>query len=657
MQLSSKHAPGRLWTVQGILACWGCIVFFRAGYELCKSSVTQDKQSETQQSDGTTGSPCQSWDGQCEEVHLFRRWQGGKAGIEEELLDLHESGLDELAQQVEENLSANDTKVTVGVPQPGTEKPSTTKGAGNLSIGKTHGLPEVAEKALAEQEFVPATWGQGLKKLQARLNRQQQMDLENLVQEESKLAKEQQAWAKAFSAEVVSYERELCADESRRDYEVCIRLRAEEQKNSEQMQERSNTQYKKVSVGVTAWAAELAALKGRLEAHRAKKQQRREVGVFSNILPVDHGGHGDDGHHLIDRIADVNKRLCDQPERRTLPSCAQFQSAADAKTSDSEMTTAKRRLRGAPAKTTASGTKTAVHPPGSLRGTNVAEVQDYEAHLQKLQSSHAAWEEAFSTKVVAQMREMCSDLRHRSHGRCRDFLKHDIHAAPDHLMLHWPPQVAASNDPMVVANTSLLLAARWSGRIPTVACITMIPRSLTRIETWLEAFIFNFRHQHYEGSKSLVLVYHHSDQAAAKMVRQFVDGTFIMSAVAWGDEFPSATAARFGMWHARGADLVARWDFEAWHHPDRLSMQVRALTLSARPASLLARWTVLDNAGGLNAKEDGVHWDGSLVGKTAWMQKYWYPFLQENDEIIAHEPQDIVSVDEPGLLTYDSLIP
>jgi len=359
-------------------------------------------------------------------------------------------------------------------------------------------------------------------------------------------------------------------------------------------------------------------------------------------------GHDED--RLIERISDVHKRLCDHPHRRLLPSCAQFRPEAEAKTTAVQTSTAKSRLRAAPPRTDVTADS-----PGRLRGTVVGEVQVYKADVQKLKSSHAAWELEFSAKVAAQMREMCSDLRHRSHGRCRDFLKHDIHAAPDHLKLHWPPRVAASHEPMVIANKSLLHAARWTGRIPTVACITMLPRSSARIEAWLEAFVFNFQHQNYEGSKRLVLVYQHSDQMAAKMVGKFVDGTIITSAAARGDEFPSATAARFGMWHAHGADVVARWDFEAWHHPERLNMQVRALTLSARPASLLARWTVLDNKGpgGISAKEDGVHWDGSLVGQTTWMQKYWYPFLQENDEVIAHEPQDIVSVDEPGLLTYD----
>merc|ERR1719204_1521154 len=182
------------------------------------------------------------------------------------------------------------------VPELGTKNSSTTTGTGNASFaifGQTHGLRgQVAEKAGAEQEFVPPTWGQGLKKIQARLEKQQQTNRQNLVQEDSKLTNEQQAWEKTFSAEVVSYERELCADVSRQDYEVCIRFRAEEQKNSEQMQQRLDSKDTKISEGVTAWAvdlqgmdhrlendphhgisaaAELQALQGRLEAQRAKK--------------------------------------------------------------------------------------------------------------------------------------------------------------------------------------------------------------------------------------------------------------------------------------------------------------------------------------------------------------------------------------------------
>mmetsp|Transcript_37603 Transcript_37603/g.72345 ORF Transcript_37603/g.72345 Transcript_37603/m.72345 type:complete len:93 (-) Transcript_37603:64-342(-) len=92
-------------------------------------------------------------------------------------------------------------------------------------------------------------------------------------------------------------------------------------------------------------------------------------------------------------------------------------------------------------------------------------------------------------------------------------------------------------------------------------------------------------------------------------------------------------------------------------------MQVRALALAGRPASLLARWTVLNSrapsTGSKNIMEAGAHWDGSLAGEGSWMQKNWYPFLREGMEGVVgpHAHQDVVSVDEPGLLVYDSLSP
>jgi len=110
------------------------------------------------------------------------------------------------------------------------------------------------------------------------------------------------------------------------------------------------------------------------------------------------------------------------------------------------------------------------------------------------------------------------------------------------------------------------------------------------------------------------------------------------------------------MWHVRDADIVARWDFEAWHHPERLNMQVRALSLARRPASLLARWTAVNSTGSKDIVDAGVHWDGSLAGENGWMKTNWYPFLRESEVGVvgSHAVEEVVSVDEPGLLVYDS---
>lgn len=170
----------------------------------------------------------------------------------------------------------------------------------------------------------------------------------------------------------------------------------------------------------------------------------------------------------------------------------------------------------------------------------------------------------------------------------------------------------------------------------------------------MKYFIDNFRLQHYEGSHQLVLVYHHDDQQAADLVHKYVDGSHILSAVSRGKDFPSASAFRFGAWVGRNADVIARWDFEAWHHPQRLSMQVRALAFSKRPASLLERWTMVDKDGSNTTVQHGEHWDSSLVAEAAWMRLNWYPLMAEEEAAFAHHAaRDIVKLDGADLEVFD----
>jgi hypothetical protein len=204
--------------------------------------------------------------------------------------------------------------------------------------------------------------------------------------------------------------------------------------------------------------------------------------------------------------------------------------------------------------------------------------------------------------------------------------------------------------------SKMRISGHWGGRVPSAACIALVPKG-DAAKVWLEYFIDNFRLQHYEGSHQLVLVYHHGDQEVAELVHKYVDGTYIKSAEARGEEYPSAAAFRFGAWIARDADVIARWDFSAWHHPHRLSMQVRALALAGRPAGLLNQWRVLEKQGGNTTErteQDGERWDSSLVGEAAWMRKHWYPYMkEERAEFDAHSDRDVVKLDSPGLEVFD----
>lgn len=153
------------------------------------------------------------------------------------------------------------------------------------------------------------------------------------------------------------------------------------------------------------------------------------------------------------------------------------------------------------------------------------------------------------------------------------------------------------------------------------------------------------------------MVYHHTDHETAELMRKYVDGSYIRTAVARGSEFPSAAAFRFGAWLARDADIVARWDFAAWHHPHRLSAQVRALAFSGRPACVLSRWTVLDKSGANSTAVAGSHWDGSLLGEAAWMRASWYPGMEEGRPAYdAHAAREVVNIEAPDLEVFDESV-
>lgn len=157
-------------------------------------------------------------------------------------------------------------------------------------------------------------------------------------------------------------------------------------------------------------------------------------------------------------------------------------------------------------------------------------------------------------------------------------------------------------------------------------------------------FIDNFKLQDYEGEKQLVFVYHHTDTDAAELLQNYVDGSKIKAVAARGDEeFPSNAALRYGAWSVK-ADVIARWEFEEWHDPSRLSMQVRSMASTSRPACILEAKPEESTQA---AKADViVVEDTSLAGERSWMKAYWQPyFRQQRDDEVAPPAAHMVQLD------------
>lgn len=420
------------------------------------------------------------------------------------------------------------------------------------------------------------------------------------------------------------------------------------------------------SDGITAWAADLQAL-----------QQRFEERLQSLL-----GSPGHQGHRivikekpLLQQISDLGREMCEDPLRRNRTVCAQFLVASRGEAVGSavknHVSTATRMQRSAAFMTRLSETQMA----------------DFNRRFASLHERQRKWEAMAADEMADFTRQLCSDPARRDYAACAPFrgasaagavvraveaseseptvaprppaLRGFVQARSG-IALRWPAVRAwAGNAPSHTAEPlpspkhAELRSAHWEGMIPKVACIAAVPSGLGKAaDSAVRDFIHNFQEQLYEGPRELVLVYHAQDTALAEVLKLHADGTYIRAVAARGAlaDYPSATALRYGAWVAKDADVMARWDFETWHHPSRLSMQVRALGVTSRPASLLSHWTVLDDNNRASIVASGVDWEASLVGEASWMREHWHPFLAEERAVLrGGQAHQLVQLDMPEL--------
>jgi hypothetical protein len=397
---------------------------------------------------------------------------------------------------------------------------------------------------------------------------------------------------------------------------------------------------------LTPWAQDLMALQARLEKGMELSRSRR---LRHNMTRVP--------QTLVAAIHDFGEILCKEPHRWNYSACAMFlvprSNVPDFSTKPKQTS----QLRGGMAEHTAA--------------FGVAK------------SSHKAWQQDFAKEVADYGRELCSDPRRLNYTSCAQFMLHGVEggtsisgsSAPSDALaaqaiveegrprsanlrgttpymdrLHWTGIVKQLHEgkgtrghPRIAqVSREQIQDAKWQGRIPKVACITVVPaRSDTPIR--LKYFLKNFQLQRYEGPRQLVLVYQSSDIKLGELLRSYADGTYIKTA-GLNDyvEFPSTAALRYGAWLA-DADIIAHWSFYEWHHPQRLAWQVRALASAVRPVSLVK------NVSGTisTAASDVVFSETSLVAEASWAQQHWMPYMGT-----AYHPRDIVQVNIPELAVH-----
>jgi hypothetical protein len=253
-------------------------------------------------------------------------------------------------------------------------------------------------------------------------------------------------------------------------------------------------------------------------------------------------------------------------------------------------------------------------------------------HLESLQAQY----DALSRKNEVRKASAASKRQEARRAKRSGFLESKTISWQPVTQWQTPTQ---EEDGLVLASWEDLHGLRWSGSMPHVACIAMVPPGSDSVYHMMY-FVDNWKLQTWE-SKELVLVYQHSDKRLAKVLDKYVDGKTVKAVAARDGEFPSTAAMRFGAWSVK-ADVIARWDFGEWHHPEQLTLQVKALAMTARPASLL-------QPRGTHGAQSTDR-ESSIVGEARWMREEWYPFLKHGSDILEEDrAHHIVQVDVPKL--------
>lgn len=364
----------------------------------------------------------------------------------------------------------------------------------------------------------------------------------------------------------------------------------------------------------------LAALPVAHEQTASPEERRRELDEELKTLAKDHAVWQ---HDFDDKVSAVHRELCEDPSRHDRPDCIKFLASIAENESGKH-----RELHDAHQASLA-----------VMRSSVAQEVRERAAALERRLSEIVAERRAWEAELLKKYGIGEHLRRHHAHQSHKE---PEAAAAAEADALHWAPVEAwPLNNRLrgasqrrgnhTVLHRRELLGPQWAGKIPKVAAITPFKSSLAaRIQ--LKYFIENFRMQHYEGVSQLVLVYHKNDREAAGLAALYADGASVKAVAAQGEEqdFPSTTDLRFGAWSAKDADVIAHWPFNEWHHPSRLSLQVRAMAFSARPACVFKAAT--------NDTADLAASDASLVGDAAWMREHWHPWMQEQT-VVLHSAQ------------------
>lgn len=188
--------------------------------------------------------------------------------------------------------------------------------------------------------------------------------------------------------------------------------------------------------------------------------------------------------------------------------------------------------------------------------------------------------------------------------------------------------------------------------IPLISCLCV-----TRSKPiYLKLAIDCFRHQTH-ANKELIIVFEDDDPATRKVLGQLTDKNIKIVEVPSYPKYSLGDLRNISVREAKG-EFFCQWDDDDWYHSRRLEVQVNAILLNHKDASVLPYWLMYDITNNQSFMSFANPWPGTIMcRKSIFRENCIYENLKKREDsafmMQLIKENCIVPVIMPSLYVYN----
>jgi glycosyltransferase involved in cell wall biosynthesis len=162
---------------------------------------------------------------------------------------------------------------------------------------------------------------------------------------------------------------------------------------------------------------------------------------------------------------------------------------------------------------------------------------------------------------------------------------------------------------------------------PLVSCLCVTEKRVTQLERSIDCFM----NQSYEN-KEMIIIYRENDLDTLRFISKLLDVRIKIFCALPGTELTLGALRNFSVDKSSG-DYFIQWDDNAWHHKDRIKLQMESIFSFAREASVLTNILLFDSGNkGAYFSTNQPRQNTILCSRHLYDRGFRYPDINHNED-------------------------